>query len=83
MKINVNEQAARIRKAQVVGEILASAKDAAERGVNNFIYQFKAGERNSFPAPYLNITVEEESEGTVKCAYRGDHGDWCKYVIVR
>lgn len=81
MKIKVNEQAARIRKAQVVAEILASAKDAGERGVNSFIYQFKAGERQSFPAPLLNISVEEASEGTVKCAYRGDHGNWCKYII--
>ena len=81
MKIKVNEQAARIRKAQVVGEILVSAKDAAKRGANSFIYQFKAGERESFPAPFINVTVMEESEGTVKPAYRGDHGDWVKYII--
>ena len=81
MKIVVNKDKAAERKVQVVGEILAAAKDAAERGLNNFIYQFKEGERNSFPPPGINISVELASEGTVECGYRCDHGSWVKYYI--
>ena len=81
MKIIVNQTTAKLRKAQVIAEIMASAKDCAERGINTFLYQFKAGERNSFPAPDINISVLEESKGTVKCAYRGDHGSYVKYII--
>jgi len=81
MKIIVNKSAAQERKDQVIGEILAKAKDCAERGVNNFIYQFKEGERASFPPPLLIFSIESASEGTVKCAYRGDHGTHMKLII--
>ena len=81
-KIVVNKTAAQKRKDEVVGEILVKARDCAERGMNNFIYQFKEGERASFPPPFLTISVEKESEGIVKCAYRGDYGSYAKFVIV-
>lgn len=81
MKIKVNKYQAENRRKEVVREILASAQDAAERGVNNFIYCFKEGERQSW-AGHISTHVEEASEGTVKCAYRGDHGSWMKFVII-
>ncbi len=81
-KIVANKTAAQKRKDEVVGEILAKARDCAERGINNFIYQFVEGERASFPPPFLTISIENESEGTVKCAYRGDYGSYAKFVIV-
>lgn len=49
MKIKVNVHQSENRMNEVAREIMAAAEDAAERGVNNFIYQFKAGERASFP----------------------------------
>ena len=82
MKIIVNKEASAERKQQVIGEILAMAKDCAERGINTFEYYFKHGERNSFPPPMINMSVWKESEGTVKCASRGDHGSYVTYVIV-
>jgi hypothetical protein len=82
MKITLNKKAIAQRKEQVIGEILAMAQDSADRGINNFIYQFKEGERKSFPPPMINISVEQASEGTVKCAYRGDYGSYVKYYIV-
>ena len=80
MKIKVNVHQAENRRKQVVREIVAAAQDAAERGVNNFIYQFKEGERQSW-AGHISSHVQEATEGTVKCAYRGDHGTWMKFVI--
>ena len=81
MEIKVNQNVARTRKAQVLAEIIASAKDAAERGVDNFIYQFKVDERNSF-LRHITIDVKEATDGHVKCMHRGDHGSWVKFVIV-
>ena len=80
MKIKINVQAGEIRRKQVLAEILASARDAGERGVNNFIYQFKVDERNSI---LRNITtdVNRATDGHVKCAYRGDHWNYVKFVI--
>ena len=81
MKIKINENVAKARKAQVLAEIIASAKDAAERGVDNFIYQFKVDERNSF-LRYITTDVSKATDGHVKCMHKGDHGSWVKFVIV-
>lgn len=81
MKIEVNKSAAAKRKKKVVDEILNMAKECADKGINSFVYHFKPGERNSFPPPMINITVENESEGTVKCGYRSDYGTHVKYFI--
>jgi hypothetical protein len=35
----------KLRKDQIIGEILASARDAVERGVNHFDYFIKKDER--------------------------------------
>jgi hypothetical protein len=80
MKISVNKFQSEARRQQVLAEILASARDAAERGVTTFIYQFKAGERQSWEGN-INVQVEKATEGSVKCCYRGDHGTWVKYII--
>lgn len=80
MEIKVNQNVAKARKAQVLAEIIASAKDAAARGVDNFIYQFKKDERSSFLSN-INSVVAKETDGHVKCGYRCDHGDWVKYFI--
>lgn len=81
MKIVVNKQASAKRKEEVIQEILAKAKECAERGIDNFVYHFKEGERASFPPPLLNFSIESASEGSVRCAYRGDSGTHCKYII--
>ena len=80
MKIKVNVHQSENRMKAVVREIVAAAQDAGERGVNNFIYQFVEGERSSWPG-HISTAVEKATEGTVKCAYRGDHGTWMKFVI--
>jgi hypothetical protein len=82
MKIVVNKSASAKRKKEVIQEILAKAKECAEKGIDNFVYHFKDGERNSFPPPFINSSIESASEGSVKCAYRGDSGTHCRYVIV-
>ena len=81
MKIIVNKSKAKARKDEVINEILLIAKNCAEKGVNSFIYRFKEGERNSFPPPMINISVQNASEGTVKCGYRSDFGTHVKYYI--
>ena len=81
-KIVVNKSATETRRKQVLGEILASARDAAERGVDSFMYQFVTGERASWSGN-IHKQVEEASEGTVKCAYRGDHDTYTKYIIIK
>ena len=81
MKITVNTIKSKLRKQQVINEILASAKDCGERGINNFIYEFVAGERNSFPGCDINIAVSDASQGSVKCGYRCDHGNYIKFYI--
>ena len=82
MKIVVNKQASAKRKEEVIQEILTIAKECAERGVDNFVYEFKEDERRSFPPPLINISIANASEGTIKCAYRGDSFTRVKYVIV-
>lgn len=81
MKIVVNKSKAAERKAEVIDEILTKAKECAEQGINSFTYHFKEGERGSFPPPHINISVEDASEGTVKCGYRSDYGTHVKYII--
>jgi hypothetical protein len=81
MKIVVNKARAAQRKQEVINEILNKAKECAEKGIDNFIYHFKEGERASFPPPMINISVEKTSEGTVKCGYRSDYGTHVKYYI--
>jgi len=81
MKITVNKNKAKERKEEVVAEILAKAKECAEKGINSFTYHFKEGERNSFPPPLINISVSKASEGTVNCGYRCDAGTHVKYYI--
>ena len=81
MKIVVNKTASAKRKEEVIKEILAKAKDCAEKGIDNFIYQFKEGERASFPPPLLIFSIESASEGSVRCAYRGDSGTHMKFII--
>ena len=81
MKIQVNQTAAKLRKEEVINEILELAKSTAEKGLNNFTYFFKAGERISFPPPDINICITNESEGSVKCGYRCDCGTHVKYYI--
>ena len=80
MKVKVNVHQSENRMNEVAREIMAAATDAGERGVNNFIYQFVEGERSSWPRP-INSLIEEMSEGTVKCCYRGDYGSYVKYII--
>jgi S-adenosylmethionine synthetase len=81
MKITVNKDRAAKRKQEVINEILNKAKECAEKGINSFVYHFKEGERDSFPSPIINTSVEEASEGTVKCGYRSDYWDYVKYYI--
>ena len=81
MKIVVNKQASAKRKEEVIQEMLAKAKECADKGVNNFVYHFKEGERASFPPPHMIFSIEEASEGSVRCAYRGDYGTYMKLII--
>jgi hypothetical protein len=82
MKIVVNKAKATQRKKEVINEILNKAKECAEQGINSFTYHFKEGERGSFPPPSINISIEDASEGTVRCGYRSDYGTHVKYYIV-
>jgi hypothetical protein len=81
MKITVNNTKAAERKAEVIQEILNKAEECASNGINSFTYHFKEGERNSFPPPMINISIEEASEGTVSCGYRSDYGTHVTYYI--
>lgn len=81
MKIILNKEKAAKRKQKVIDEILNKAKECAEQGINSFTYYFKEGERASFPPPLINISIEKESEGTVKCGYRSDYGTHVRYYI--
>jgi len=81
MKIQVNQTAAKLRKEEVINEILELAKSTAEKGLNNFTYYFKDGERESFPPPFINIDIEDKSDGSVKCGYRCDCGTHVTYYI--
>jgi len=82
MKIVVNKERAQQRKDEVVAEIMASAKDHAERGLTSFSYFFKTGERYSFPGKNISLVIQEVSEGTVQCKVRGDHGNSMDFIIV-
>jgi hypothetical protein len=81
MKISVNTTAAKNRKAALVNNVLKMAKEQAEKGFNSFTYHFNEDERKGLPPPYFNLSVEIESEGSVKCAYRGSKGQQVTYLI--
>jgi hypothetical protein len=81
MKITLNKTAITERKEEVINEILKKAQEHAQKGIKSFTYNFKEGERNSFPGACINISVSNASEGTVKCGYRSDYGSYVKYYI--
>ena len=81
MKISVNKDAAALAKENTIKDVLEQASIAAQKGLNSFTYHWKEGERNSFPPPYIMISIEDASEGTVKCGYRSDFGTHTKFFI--
>ncbi|AGO48560.1 hypothetical protein Phi18:3_gp048 [Cellulophaga phage phi18:3] len=80
MKIEVNKTAVERRMQEVIKDILDTAKETANKGLTNFVYEFNEAERRSFPKS-INMCIERESKGTVKCGYRSDYFTSVRYYI--
>ena len=71
----------KLRKKQIIGEILASGRDAEERGVNHFDYFIKKDERELTQG--IAADVRKATNGTVKQVHRstGKLWTWLKFSV--
>jgi hypothetical protein len=81
MKIVVNKTAGEFRKQEIINEILAQAKETADKGLNSFTYHFKEDIQYKLPGSSITLEIAKITEGTVNCSHRGNYGHKIRFVI--
>lgn len=71
----------KLRKDQIINEILTSARDASERNVNYFDYFIKKDERDLTQG--IAVDVRKATDGNVKQVHRstGKLWTWLKFSV--